>query len=232
MAEGSTLLADMITACERTGGSVIALKQFGPDQISSYGVIEPAGPPTVRGLRPHLRHGREAGRRRRTERPGHHGPLRADAGRVRPDRRPPARRRRGAAADRRHARPLPDRARSTGWSSTADASTPATSWTGCGPRSRWRCSTRSWARASATSWPRSSAGRASAEPRRAGRTAADPRPTAAVPAARPAPKGPILGRRRYPPQRDPPRRRPAGGPGGLPAVAGGDGQPARLRSAT
>ena len=52
MAEGSTLLADMITACERTGGSVIALKQFGPDQISSYGVIEPAGPPTPEGYVP------------------------------------------------------------------------------------------------------------------------------------------------------------------------------------
>jgi UTP--glucose-1-phosphate uridylyltransferase len=52
MAEGSTLLADMITACERTGGSVIALKQFGPDQISSYGVIEPAGPPTAEGYVP------------------------------------------------------------------------------------------------------------------------------------------------------------------------------------
>jgi UTP--glucose-1-phosphate uridylyltransferase len=52
MAEGSTLLADMITACERTGGSVVAVKRFGPDQISSYGVVEPAGPPTPEGYVP------------------------------------------------------------------------------------------------------------------------------------------------------------------------------------
>src|SRR5262245_38951528 len=52
MAEGSTLLSDMITACERTGGSVVALKRFGPDQISSYGVVAPAGPPTEDGYIP------------------------------------------------------------------------------------------------------------------------------------------------------------------------------------
>jgi UTP--glucose-1-phosphate uridylyltransferase len=52
MAEGSTLLAEMITACETTGGSVLALKRFGPDQISSYGVIEPAGGPTGEGYVP------------------------------------------------------------------------------------------------------------------------------------------------------------------------------------
>jgi UTP--glucose-1-phosphate uridylyltransferase len=52
MAEGSTLLSDMVTACERTGGSVVALKRFGPDQISSYGVVAPAGPPTEDGYVP------------------------------------------------------------------------------------------------------------------------------------------------------------------------------------
>jgi UTP--glucose-1-phosphate uridylyltransferase len=52
MAEGSTLLADMIEACAVTGGSVIALKRFGPDQISSYGVVEPAGEPTSQGYVP------------------------------------------------------------------------------------------------------------------------------------------------------------------------------------
>ena len=87
MAEGSTLLADMIAACERTGGSVIALKQFGPDEISSYGVIEPAGPPTSEGYVPICGMVEKPAGGRRAERPGHHGPLRADAGRVRPDRR-------------------------------------------------------------------------------------------------------------------------------------------------
>jgi UTP--glucose-1-phosphate uridylyltransferase len=52
MAEGSTLLSDMITACEDTGGSVVALKRFGPDQISSYGVVAPSGPPTAEGYIP------------------------------------------------------------------------------------------------------------------------------------------------------------------------------------
>ncbi len=52
MAEGSTLLSDMVEACGSTGGSVIALKRFGPDQISSYGVVDPAGPPTAEGYVP------------------------------------------------------------------------------------------------------------------------------------------------------------------------------------
>jgi UTP--glucose-1-phosphate uridylyltransferase len=52
MAEGSTLLADMIGACEATGGSVVALKRFGPEEISSYGVVDPAGPAREDGLVP------------------------------------------------------------------------------------------------------------------------------------------------------------------------------------
>jgi UTP--glucose-1-phosphate uridylyltransferase len=52
MAEGSPLLRDMIDACEATGGSVIALKRFGPEQISAYGVVDPAGPPSAQGYVP------------------------------------------------------------------------------------------------------------------------------------------------------------------------------------
>jgi UTP--glucose-1-phosphate uridylyltransferase len=52
MAEGSTLLSDMADANERTGGSVIALKTFPPDQISLYGVVAPAGPTRADGLVP------------------------------------------------------------------------------------------------------------------------------------------------------------------------------------
>jgi UTP--glucose-1-phosphate uridylyltransferase len=52
MAEGSTLLSDMIAACETTGGSVVALKRFPADQISAYGVIDPAGGPTSDGYIP------------------------------------------------------------------------------------------------------------------------------------------------------------------------------------
>jgi UTP--glucose-1-phosphate uridylyltransferase len=44
MVPGSTLLTDMITAHERTRGPVVALKRFGPDEISAYGVIDPKGP--------------------------------------------------------------------------------------------------------------------------------------------------------------------------------------------
>jgi UTP--glucose-1-phosphate uridylyltransferase len=40
----STLLCDMITAHERTGASVIALKRFGPAEISLYGAVDVDGP--------------------------------------------------------------------------------------------------------------------------------------------------------------------------------------------
>jgi UTP--glucose-1-phosphate uridylyltransferase len=50
MAADSTLLADMITAHERTGSSVVALKRFGPDEISSYGVVATDGIADEHGL--------------------------------------------------------------------------------------------------------------------------------------------------------------------------------------
>jgi UTP--glucose-1-phosphate uridylyltransferase len=50
MAADSTLLADMVDANERTGGSVIALKRFPPDQISSYGVVATEGEPDDYGV--------------------------------------------------------------------------------------------------------------------------------------------------------------------------------------
>ena len=52
MAEDSTLLADMLDAHERTGTSVVALKQFGPEEISAYGVVAPAGPTGADGVLP------------------------------------------------------------------------------------------------------------------------------------------------------------------------------------
>jgi UTP--glucose-1-phosphate uridylyltransferase len=52
MAEDSTVLADMVAAHERTGASVLALKRFGPEEISAYGAIEPAGPADEYGLVP------------------------------------------------------------------------------------------------------------------------------------------------------------------------------------
>ena len=39
----SSLLTQMARLCETTGGSVVGLKRVPPDQVSSYGVIEPAG---------------------------------------------------------------------------------------------------------------------------------------------------------------------------------------------
>ena len=50
MAEDSTLVSDMIAAHDRTGTSVVALKRFGPDEISSYGVVAPTGPADDRGV--------------------------------------------------------------------------------------------------------------------------------------------------------------------------------------
>jgi UTP--glucose-1-phosphate uridylyltransferase len=52
MAEGSTLVTDMIAAHERTGTSVVALKRFGPEEISSYGVVAPSGPADPHGVVP------------------------------------------------------------------------------------------------------------------------------------------------------------------------------------
>ncbi len=52
MVDGSPLLADMLDACAATGGSVVALKRFGPEQISSYGVVDPAGAATADGYVP------------------------------------------------------------------------------------------------------------------------------------------------------------------------------------
>ena len=52
MAEDATLLADMVAAHERTGTSVVALKQFGPDEISAYGVVAPSGPADEHGVVP------------------------------------------------------------------------------------------------------------------------------------------------------------------------------------
>lgn len=50
MAEDSTVLADMVDAAERTGGSVVALKRFGTEAISSYGVVATEGQPDERGV--------------------------------------------------------------------------------------------------------------------------------------------------------------------------------------
>ena len=50
MASDSTLLANMLVAYERTGSSVVALKQFGSPEIGSYGVVRPDGQPDAQGL--------------------------------------------------------------------------------------------------------------------------------------------------------------------------------------
>jgi len=50
MAQDSSLLADMVAAHERTGGSVIALRRFGPAEISSYGVVATDGVADEHGL--------------------------------------------------------------------------------------------------------------------------------------------------------------------------------------
>jgi UTP--glucose-1-phosphate uridylyltransferase len=52
MAEDSTVLADMVAAHERTGASVLALKRFGPEEISAYGAVAPSGPADEHGLVP------------------------------------------------------------------------------------------------------------------------------------------------------------------------------------
>ena len=48
----SSLLAQMNETCVRSGGSVVALKQVPADQVSAYGVIDPAGPVDDDGVVP------------------------------------------------------------------------------------------------------------------------------------------------------------------------------------
>src|SRR6185503_15969969 len=50
MAADSTLLADIVAACERTESPVIALKRFGPDQISLYWALATDGVERADGL--------------------------------------------------------------------------------------------------------------------------------------------------------------------------------------
>jgi UTP--glucose-1-phosphate uridylyltransferase len=47
-----SLLAQMGTVCENTGGSVVALKQVPKDKVSAYGVVAPAGPMDDQGVVP------------------------------------------------------------------------------------------------------------------------------------------------------------------------------------
>jgi UTP--glucose-1-phosphate uridylyltransferase len=49
---GSALLSAMIAAHEKTGGSVVGLKQVPHEQVSAYGVVAPSGPVTAAGLVP------------------------------------------------------------------------------------------------------------------------------------------------------------------------------------
>jgi UTP--glucose-1-phosphate uridylyltransferase len=46
----SSLLAQMIDVCDRTGGSVVGLKEVPHDEVSAYGVIDPSGPIDSEGV--------------------------------------------------------------------------------------------------------------------------------------------------------------------------------------
>lgn len=48
----SSLLAQMNGVCARTGGSVVGVKQVPRQQVSSYGVLDPAGPIDANGVIP------------------------------------------------------------------------------------------------------------------------------------------------------------------------------------
>ncbi len=50
MVAESTVLQDMVDTNERTGASVLALKRFGPDEISAYGVVDTDGDVDAAGL--------------------------------------------------------------------------------------------------------------------------------------------------------------------------------------
>ncbi len=50
MAADSKLLTNMVAAHRLTRGSIVAVKQFGPDEIGAYGVVAPRGPADDNGL--------------------------------------------------------------------------------------------------------------------------------------------------------------------------------------
>ena len=79
MDETSHVLEDMVAASERAGASVIALKEFPPEEISAYGCVafDPAASDDE--LVRITRSRREAAARRGAVEPRDHGPLRAHA---------------------------------------------------------------------------------------------------------------------------------------------------------
>ena len=79
----SSLLAQMNGVCASTGGSVVAVVNVPREQVSSYGVIDPAGERSRRRGDPGARPGREAVGRGCAEQLRHHRPLRADPRRCR-----------------------------------------------------------------------------------------------------------------------------------------------------
>ena len=79
-------LRQLLDVYEVYGASVLALMEVPAADISAYGVVRGrAGPPQRRGRPavPHPQPGGEAGRRGRALEPGHHRPLRIDAGDLR-----------------------------------------------------------------------------------------------------------------------------------------------------
>ena len=131
----STVLTDMIKAHDHYGRSVIALSEFPPEEISSYGCVDPEVISDelvqVRGIveKPEARG--------RAVEPRGDGPLRVHPRDLRGPRGRAARRRRRDPAHRRH-RHAPARPRaSTAGCSAAAATTSARSSTTCGPPSSW-----------------------------------------------------------------------------------------------
>ena len=129
-------------AHERTGASVIALKECPPEEISALRLRARPSASSDDELVRIARHRREAASRRGAVEPGGHGPLRVHARDLRRHRAGAAGRGRRDPAHRRHRAAARASRRSTAARSSEAATTSATSSTTCEPPSSSRSSGR------------------------------------------------------------------------------------------
>ena len=158
------LLRSMLDVHERTGSSVVAIQEVTPEEISSYGCVEPDGV-DADGVVNDPAHRREAGARGRAVEPRGHRPLRVharDLRRARPHR---AGRAAASSSSPTRSRCCSTSRRCSGCAAKAAATTSGTSSTSCAPTSSSRSTAKISARRSRRGFASSCSDGASRKPR-------------------------------------------------------------------